>query len=102
MFINAGKMKAMMKFLQQTSKIMVEYIDKEAEAGNDFEAKEMMGKFSMDTIASCAFGVDAQAYTNKDSKFVEYASNIFKSTMKDAIKVLTVLTIVCQGCNRQY
>ena len=27
--------------------------------------KELLGKYSMDTIASCAFGVDSQAFTNK-------------------------------------
>ena len=45
----------------------------------------------MDTIASCAFGVDSQAFTNKDSKFVEYASNIFKQTFTDAAKFLLMM-----------
>ena len=30
----------------------------------DFEVKELMGKFTMDTIASCAFGVDAQSFNS--------------------------------------
>ena len=42
----------------------------------------------MDTIASCAFGVDAQAFTNKESKFVEYAKEIFSQSYKDALKMV--------------
>ncbi len=87
----SGKMKAMLKFIQQTSNVMMEHIDKEVNNNRDFEVKEIMGKFSMDTIASCAFGVDAQAFTNKDSKFVEYASGIFKQTITDGLKVFMIL-----------
>ena len=45
----------------------------------------------MDTIASCAFGVDAQAFTNKDSKFVQYADRIFKNTFSDGIKLFLIM-----------
>ena len=53
--------------------------------------KDLLGKYSMDTIASCAFGVDSQAFTNKDSKFVEFASNIFKQTFTDAAKFMLMM-----------
>ena len=36
----------------------------------------------MDTIASCAFGVDAQSFTNPNSQFVEFAVNIFKQDFR--------------------
>ena len=42
---------------------MVVEFSKNAEAGIEFELKEVFGKFSMDTIASCAFGVDAQSFS---------------------------------------
>ena len=32
--------------------------------------KELLGKYSMDTIASCAFGVDSQAFTNKGLTYI--------------------------------
>ncbi len=76
-----------MAFMQETAKTLVKYVGKEVDNDNDFELKEMLGKYSMDTIASCAFGVDAQAFTNDKSKFVEYAANIFKQTTTDALKV---------------
>jgi cytochrome P450 family 6 len=87
----SGKMKAMMVFIQEACRSMISSIGKCAENNEAFELKEMLGKYSMDSIASCAFGVDAQSYTNKDSLFVKYASNIFKQTSKDALKFVALI-----------
>ncbi len=87
-FLFSGKIKAMMLFMQHTANAMLECIDKKIEDGSDFELKDMMGRYSMDTIASCAFGVDAQAFTNEKSLFVKYASNAFSQGPKDMFKVL--------------
>ena len=40
--------------------------------------KETFGKYSMDSIASCAFGVDAESFGAKESKFVKSAKDIFR------------------------
>ena len=77
---NAGKMKAMMVFINETGNRLITTMDKLAESGEDFETKHVLGKFSMDTIASCAFGVDAKVHETEDSIFVKYASELFKQT----------------------
>ena len=58
--------------------------------------KELFGKFSMDTIASCAFGVDAQSFTSaKKSEgalpFVKNATALFSNGTWEMIKFLLVL-----------
>ena len=84
----SGKMKAMMVYVQETCKKLTNALDELAENNEEFELKEVLGKYSMDTIASCAFGVDSQAFTNKDSKFVEYTANLFQTTASDGIKFM--------------
>ena len=84
----SGKMKAMMVYVQETCKSLTDALDELAEKNEVFELKELLGKYSMDTIASCAFGVDSQAFKNKDSKFVNYASRIFQNNFSDAVKLL--------------
>ena len=84
----SGKMKAMMVYVQETCKKLINALDELAEKNEEFELKEVLGKYSMDTIASCAFGVDSQAFTNKESKFVEYAANLFQTTASDGIKFM--------------
>ena len=87
----SGKMKAMMVYVQETCKRLTDALDELAEKNEAFELKELLGKYSMDTIASCAFGVDSQAFVNKDSKFVEYASRIFANKFEDGIKLFMVM-----------
>ena len=49
---------------------MEEFADK----GLEFETKEMMSKFSLEVIASTAFGVEAEAFTNPDGVFSDRVS----------------------------
>ena len=74
----AGKMKAMMIFMQETCNQLTKHLDGFADSKEDFEIKKSLGKYSMATIASAAFGVDAECFTNEKSKFVEYAISIFR------------------------
>ena len=82
----SGKMKAMLIFMQETCDQLVNAFDKYAEKNEAFEVKKVLGRYSMDTIASCAFGVNAESFTNEKSKFVEYASRIFEQNLQDGIK----------------
>ena len=49
------------------------------EHNEDIELKDTMGKFSMDALASCAFGVDSGTFTNpnSESEFVKHAKILF-------------------------
>ena len=83
---SSGKMKGMMKFMQEMSSRLVQEFESNASKSQDIELKTALGKYSMDTIATCAFGVDAQAFSNDKSKFVEYAAAIFKQQLRDGLK----------------
>ena len=66
--------------MQETCNRLTNALDDIADKDESFEVKEILGKYSMDTIASCAFGVDGQIYTNEKSEFVKNASQMFKTT----------------------
>lgn len=87
----SGKMKAMMIFINETSKRLTSELDVVAEKEEAFEAKSYLGKFSMDTIASCAFGVDAKVYAADKSIFVEYASELFRQDWTVMFKFMLML-----------
>ena len=88
----SGKMKAMTVFINETGRRLVKAMDKIAEKGDTFEAKNVMGKFSMDTIASCAFGLDAKVHDSDKSLFAENASALFSQTFTDMLKFFLVMT----------
>ena len=72
----SGKMKTMLKFIHHVSQDLVNALGKHAEAKEEFELKNLFGKFSIDGLASAAFGIDAQSFTNEDSIFVKHAARI--------------------------
>ena len=73
----SGKMKVMLHFIKETSNFLTEDLALKAKAGEEFELKESFGKYSLDALASCAFGVDGQSFTNDKSVFVKNAAEMF-------------------------
>merc|ERR1719186_2019193 len=87
----SGKLKVMMRLVKHVSDSLVDDIAISAKAGEDFELKEKCGKFSMDSIASCAFGVDPESFTNKDSVFVKNAARLFTTKTIDMLMIILAL-----------
>jgi len=69
---------------------LIRYMDKYSESSEDLELKDVLGKYSMDTIASCAFGVDAQSFTNDKSLFAKYAKNVFSQDAVAGLKMMVM------------
>ena len=89
----SGKMKAMMRFIDKVSDSLVQHMDKNTTLSDGFELKDSMGKFSLDTLASCAFGVDGQSFEDKESVFVNNASRIFQNSKMDQFKIFGAMLI---------
>ena len=87
---SSGKMRAMVQFIHATSKSLADSLADNAETGKEFELKEKCGNFSMDTIASCAFGVDVQSFKNPDSPFVKHAKSVFKRNFSEFVKFMVL------------
>ena len=73
----SGKMKVMLEFIKKISGHLEDDLAKKAKLGEEIDLKDGFGKFSLDGLATCAFGVDAESFTNEKSVFVKYAANMF-------------------------
>ena len=82
----SGKMKGMLKFIKHVAGHLSEEMEVKTKEGEEFELKDVFGKFSLDALASSAFGVDGQSFKNKDSVFVKNAASIFKQTAWEQVK----------------
>jgi len=96
----SGKLKVMMRLVKHVSDSLVDDIMICAKSGEDFEVKEKFGKFSMDSIASCAFGVDPESFTNKESSFVKNAARVFTTKPIDMLMILLALIPGFQTLNK--
>ncbi len=86
----SGKMKEMTPFLDIVKQKLVYALNQKAEINEEFELRDVLGKYSMDAIASCAFGVDAKSFDHKESLFVKNASAVFRRKMVDLMKIFLV------------
>ena len=92
----SGRMKAMSILMKESVNQLVGAFDNLATSseGTELELKEILGKYSMDVIARCAFGVDSRAFSENeaDNQFVKNASQVFKKPPYDTLKsfLLTV------------
>jgi hypothetical protein len=85
-------MKTMMHFMYKVSNQMVAEIERHADSGENLDPKNTFGKFSMEIVASCAFGVDAGSYSGEETEFLRNAKGFFSLTHKQ--QFLAVCTFI--------
>ena len=59
-----------------------------AKTAEAFETKDLGGKFSLDGLASCAFGVDTGSFDGTESEFLHHGKNVFKFDGKTFLKMV--------------
>ncbi|XP_076029219.1 putative cytochrome P450 6a13 [Oratosquilla oratoria] len=79
---SSGKIKQTMALVKECSKNLVNYFDKELTGRSSFEMKEVYGMFTMDTIASIAFGVNSDSLNNAEDEFSAAAARFFEAPSK--------------------
>uniref|UniRef100_V9IJB6 Cytochrome P450 6a14 n=1 Tax=Apis cerana TaxID=7461 RepID=V9IJB6_APICE len=82
----SGKLKEMFPLIVECSKNMEPYLDKIAERGKYIECRDLAAKFTTDVIGSCAFGIDMNSISDKDSEFRIIGRKLFTPTFKTIVR----------------
>ena len=73
---SSGKLKKMTQLIRVLNNKIEDTFDEYAESGQGFNVKDEMGKYSLDAISSCGFGLDAGSLGKKEDS--EFAWNVMK------------------------
>ncbi|OTF73872.1 hypothetical protein BLA29_002944, partial [Euroglyphus maynei] len=73
----SSKMKKMESMIDQCADSLIQLLDKSANKRESFLAHDVMGNFTMDVIAKCAFATDTNAHKDKENVFVRNAKSFF-------------------------
>lgn len=73
----SGKIKSMFSTITEKGDNFVEALDKAGKKG-PVDIKNIGGRFCIDVITSCAFGLDDHALENEDAETVKIATQIFQ------------------------
>ena len=102
----SGKLRKMVPLLQQINSKMNAYVSKLAKNEVEFETRSLTGKYSVDGLASCAFGVEAGSFDDENSEFFLHAKGAFgiltqeedpnkkKSLLEKITRVFRIIRIV--------
>ncbi|CAM1298809.1 CYP3A4 (predicted) [Pycnogonum litorale] len=74
---SSGKMKNMLRLINTCVESMMEKFTEKAKDREAFDCKSIFGRFTMDSIAQCAFGIDIDAQNDANGDFVQNAVKIF-------------------------
>jgi cytochrome P450 len=87
---SSGKLKRMMKQINLCAGVYAGHLRKEARDGRSLEMKEFAGSFTMDVIASTAFGLELNTKDDRDNPFVQQAKKAFDIKITSPIILILV------------
>ncbi|XP_072408585.1 thromboxane-A synthase isoform X1 [Chiloscyllium punctatum] len=88
---SSAKMREMCPLINQVTDTLMENLKTHAESGEGFDIYRYYGCFSMDVVASVAFGTQVDSQKNPDDPFVKHAKMIFNVNF---FKPLIFLSII--------
>ncbi|CAL4111264.1 unnamed protein product, partial [Meganyctiphanes norvegica] len=86
----AGKTRRLFPLITQRGQHLT-HLARDYAGKGPVEARSLCGRFTMDTIASCAFGIECESMSSEAATFPEMASRIFQLSPTRAIKILILL-----------
>ena len=74
---SSGKMKKMHKLVELCVQLLDKKLETLAKTEKEVEMKKLMGDYTMDVIASCAFAMKTDAHNDPNNQFVKNSMKIF-------------------------
>ncbi|KAK8719066.1 hypothetical protein OTU49_014271, partial [Cherax quadricarinatus] len=88
----SGKIRGMFPLVCDKADTLVSFTLKEAAQKPYVDMKDIFGRFTMDTIASCAFGIECNSYKNEEPEFAKRAAAFFEFSYIKLLK-FTLFTL---------
>lgn len=86
------KIRSCFPIIKNVADNFLEYVTKTRKTSPDFEAKDICARFTIDSVASCAFGIDAESFTNPNSEFRRVGFELFNpSSIMATVRSLLAL-----------
>lgn len=73
----SGKLKGMLDLIETSVGNLISHLDKEVKKNPVIDVKKVFQAFTLDTIASCAFGVQTNSHTDEKNEILENGKRLF-------------------------
>lgn len=82
-------MKGLVPLLEVNQKRLAEYI--KSNISQSLEGKSLCSKFTLDNVASCAFGIDGKAFVDEKSEFGLIAKDFIEPSVLTTLKMISLI-----------
>jgi len=76
---SASKLKSMHQLTMDNASNLSRYLQEQMAEHGEVEMKDSFGKFTIDNIAACAFGVNCDSFNDPNSRFASHASEFINT-----------------------
>ncbi|XP_046679192.1 LOW QUALITY PROTEIN: probable cytochrome P450 6a13 [Homalodisca vitripennis] len=83
----AAKIKMMFALVRRCSDTLRQEVDKYIDSSSVVDVKDFMSRFTIDVIASCAFGIEINSLVNRESAFYRMGIESMKVKMSMMVKL---------------
>ncbi|XP_042877020.1 cytochrome P450 6k1-like isoform X2 [Penaeus japonicus] len=90
---SSGKMKGMFPLVCEKADALVTFSLNEARRKPYIDMKYNFGRFTIDTIASCAFGIECNSLVDDNAEFPKRADKFFETTHFNIMKFILMNTL---------
>lgn len=95
---SSGKLKAMQSLICTVGEQMADYLKKNiatkgGQSTGEIEMKEFFGRFTMDVIATTAFGVQSDSFKDQEAEFVKMIAKFSDITLPNRILIFMVILL---------
>ena len=90
---SSGKMRSMFHLILEKADNLVSFSLKNADNNKPVNMKDMFGRFTMDTIASCAFGIECNSLSDSKPVFTEKAEQFFNFQGLKAMRMTLMIVL---------
>lgn len=87
----SGKLKVMLRFIHGVGRSLKNEFGRYADSGKDVDLKDVFGKFSLDSLAECAFGINPNSFDGGDLRFVNHAGRLFTNKAIDKLAIIRLI-----------
>ena len=87
---SSGKMKHMFEIVHEQAKNFVVHCEKFYDKKEKFDIKESFGRYTMDVIASSAFGIECRSLQKENAIFATMAEKMFSTSIKQVVKTFII------------
>uniref|UniRef100_A0A1B6KXT5 Cytochrome P450 n=1 Tax=Graphocephala atropunctata TaxID=36148 RepID=A0A1B6KXT5_9HEMI len=95
----AVKVKMMFSFVKECSYLLKEAVGKCTEDNHTLDVKDILSRFTADVIATCAFGIEINSLSNRESEFYQCG---LKSMKRDYLKVFKLFIFIAFPIFQKY